>query len=180
MRVGVLALLTTLCVAPIAAAVLQTTERDPVTDVVRTLFPEHRKNIVAAFNAMPEDKYAFRPTPDLMTFGELAVHIASANIYYCRRLGGAAPSFERPKATASKKELMQLLDHAFDYCAPIVSAARDASLADPSQVASGTAPTRALTLIELISGMDHHYGQAAGYLRLNGVLPPTATAGKQE
>jgi len=38
----------------------------------------------------------------------------------------------------------------------------------------GLPPTRAMVLLQLLSGMDHHYGQAAAYLRLNGVVPPTA------
>jgi len=153
---------------------------DPVSDAARVLFPEHRQHILAAFAAMPEEKYTFRPTPELMTFGELAVHIASANTYYCRRLGGAAPTFARPKATAPKKALVELLEQALDYCAPVIAATKDGSLGEPAApIGSAPPSTRARELLELLSGMDHHYAQAAGYLRLNGILPPTAS-GKQD
>src|SRR5262249_44708179 len=59
--------------APVAA--------NPVVDAARSVFPEHRKNIVASFTSMPAEKYSFKPTPQNMSFGELAIHIASANVY---------------------------------------------------------------------------------------------------
>lgn len=151
---------------------------NPMTDAARAAFPEHRKNLIGAFAAMPEDKYGFRPTPELMTFGELAVHIASADFFYCRRLGGPPPSIAFPKPTAAKAQLFQLLEDSLAYCAPVVAGLTDASLALPAQVQRGDAPTRAAVVLDLLSGMDHHYGQAASYLRLNGLVPPTATAGK--
>lgn len=150
---------------------------NPVVDAARAAFPEHRKNIVSAFRSMPEEKYAFKPTPQLMSFGEMATHIASANLYYCRRLGASAPVPSWLKPTAPKAQLVTLLDASFEYCAPVLAQLTDASLAAqavPAPNAKGDPGTRAKALLDLIAGMDHHYGQAASYLRLNGILPPTA------
>jgi hypothetical protein len=65
-----------------------------------------------------------------------------------------------------------------DYCASLVEGAKDATLGDEVTLPTGKITTRAQVLLDLLSGMDHHYAQAAGYLRLNGVLPPTASPSK--
>jgi uncharacterized damage-inducible protein DinB len=162
-----------------SAITVASPDSDPVTDAARSVFPIHRKNITASFSAMPEDKFGFRPTAELMTFAELAIHIGSAHVYYCRRLGGPDPAdIVRPKAGASKADLTMFLQSTLDYCAPLVESARDATLGDAVTLPSGKITTRAQVLLDLISGMDHHYAQAAGYLRLNGVLPPTASPAK--
>jgi uncharacterized damage-inducible protein DinB len=119
--------------------------------------------------------------PELMSFGEFAIHIASANVYYCRRLGATAPVPAWAKPTAPKAELLKLLDETFEYCAPVLARLTDVSLAEkaapmPNGAETGT---RAKALLDLIAGLDHHYGQAAAYLRMNGIVPPTAaTEGK--
>jgi uncharacterized damage-inducible protein DinB len=168
------------CAAALAGAISPAFEpetgQDPATDAARAAFPVHQRNIVASFAAMPPEKYGFRPTPELMTFGELAVHIASANVYYCRILTPSRPRpGALPKPDAAKEDLVKALQTSFDYCGVAVTDARDAALAEAVTLPSGKSTTRATVLLDLLSGMDHHYGQAAGYLRLNGVLPPTAS-----
>lgn len=157
--------------APAAAA-------SPVVDAARAVFPDHHKNIVSAFKAMPAEKYTSKPVPELMSFGEFALHIASANLYYCRRLGATAQPPGWLKPTAPKEQLVKLLDDSFEYCAPVLAQLTDAVLGEKEvtppnpKVPPGT---RAKALMDLIAGMDHHYGQAAAYLRMNGIVPPTAT-----
>ena len=157
-------------------------EGDPMSDAARKVFPTHQHDIVQAFELMPAEKYSFRPTPDLMTFGQLAVHIAGANFYYCRTLSGTPPAVTFPKATAAKEELVKLLRDSFEYCAPVLAGSHDSAFAQTVKTPQGTAMTRAEVLLELIAGMDHHYGQAASYLRLNAIVPPTAQgpAGKNQ
>jgi uncharacterized damage-inducible protein DinB len=159
------------------------TTDNPVVDAARAVFPDHHKNIVAAFASLPAEKYASKPMPQLMSFGEFALHIASANVYYCRRLGATAAVPPWLKATAPKEQLVKLLDETFEYCASVLAQLTDASLGEKEvtppnpQVAAGT---RAKALLDLIAGMDHHYGQAAAYLRMNGIVPPTAVATEKQ
>jgi uncharacterized damage-inducible protein DinB len=148
---------------------------NPVTDAARAVYPVLRDNILASFATMPEAKYGFKPTPELMTFGELAIHIVSANAYYCRRLGEVnVAEMSRPTPTASKDDLVNYLRHSFDVCTPVIDAAKDADLAQTVAVSKDRTSTRARILLNLISGMDHHYAQAASYLRHTGLVPPTA------
>jgi uncharacterized damage-inducible protein DinB len=171
---------TLVCAAVLAGSIFPELDRssgqNPFTDAARAVFPTHQHDIVESFASMPQEKYGFKPTPALMSFAELATHIASANLYYCRML---APSRPRPDAlpkaaTATREDLVKALQASFDFCAPVVQEATDASLGETVTVPSGKTTTRAAVLLDLVSGMDHHYGQAAAYLRLNGLLPPTA------
>jgi uncharacterized damage-inducible protein DinB len=160
----------------------RSTPVNPFTDAARAVFPVHRQNIVAAFAALPEQKYGFRPTPELMSFAELAAHIASANNDYCGILAAARPQpVTLPKATpASKADSIEALEASFEFCAPLVAAAADETLAETVTLPAGKTATRASVLLDLVSGLDHHYGQAAAYLRLNCVLPPTANVAAKE
>jgi hypothetical protein len=61
--------------------------RNPVTSVVKEILPRQQKNLVAAADEMPADKFGFRPTPEQMTFGNLVLHIIQSNSYLCAKIG---------------------------------------------------------------------------------------------
>src|ERR1700751_824625 len=67
--------------APQAAAPV----KNPVLTALRTLLPGRQKNTLAAIDAMPADKFAFKPTPDQMSFAHLVIHIAESNNGFCRK-----------------------------------------------------------------------------------------------
>ena len=55
-----------------AAAIAQTTPtqtKNPVSSALRDILPGRQKNTIAAVEAMPGDKFNYKPTPDQMTFG---------------------------------------------------------------------------------------------------------------
>ena len=53
--------------------------KEPVAAAIRETLPGRSKNMVAAAEEMPADKYGFKATPDQMTFGHLTLHIVEAN-----------------------------------------------------------------------------------------------------
>ena len=61
---------------------------NPVTDTVRGQLTRQSKNLVATAEAMPADKYNFKPTPDNMTFGHLMQHILDSNNFLCSKISG--------------------------------------------------------------------------------------------
>ena len=79
-------------VVPALASAQQS--KSPVADVLRQMLGGREKSTIAAFEEMPADKFGYKPTPEQMTFGHLASHIADANYYFCSNVG-AVPS---PKA----------------------------------------------------------------------------------
>ncbi|HWY20810.1 MAG TPA: DinB family protein [Candidatus Acidoferrum sp.] len=149
--------------------------KDPVTAALRMLQPRSRNNILGAITAMPADKFAYKPTPDQMTFAHLVVHIIGSNNMLCSKAADvAAPKVEEPKETDAKDKLLASATASFDFCADALGKMDDSKLGDSVDVFGGRQFPRAMAALGLASGWADHYASAAMYLRLNGILPPSA------
>ena len=147
----------------------------PVTRTLQALEERAEHNMTEAAQDMPEVKYGFSPTPEQMTFAQLVQHVAAANFALCSALKGIpVPDQPPPSPTDSKDVLKHRLEKSFDLCNAALEHADDATLADSVPFFGGRKATRGAVLIELTSDWADHYAQAAMYLRLNGVRPPTA------
>src|SRR5437868_5796501 len=69
--------------ASAAAQAAPAPTKTPVSTALRDILPARQKNTVAAVEAMPADKFNYRPTADQMTFGHLVVHMAETNFLLC-------------------------------------------------------------------------------------------------
>lgn len=124
---------------------------------------------VAVADAMPPDKYSFRPHPESMSFGELMNHIANTNYQFCAGLmDSAPPSLPSP---ADKSGTTKFLADSFQYCSTVVSGLNEAQLAAVHNSPDGRLPGRDVLLAMYIH-VAHHRGQAEIYLRENGIKPP--------
>lgn len=151
-------------------------DKSPVTSAVKEILPRQHKNLVAAVEAMPADKFAYKPTEQQMTFGHLVLHIIESNNYLCSRIGdlpevkAAVPL----KETDGKEKLVAALNASFDFCGTALGKVDDSKLSDEVELFGGRKGSRAFALIALANDWADHYSSAAIYLRLNGLLPPTA------
>jgi hypothetical protein len=149
-------------------------EKNPVTSAVREILPRQQKNILAAAEEMPADKFSYKPTADQMTFGKLVLHITEGNNTFCSKIGGSAsPKAPELKETDAKDKLIASMKSSFDFCGTALAKADDSKLAEKVQL-FGHEGTVAWAMIALASSWSDHYGMEAMYLRLNGLLPPTA------
>lgn len=149
--------------------------KNPVSDVVRESLTFRQKNIVAAVEEMPADKFGYKPTPEQMTFGHLVAHIVEANNLFCSKAADVPePKVAELKETDGKDKLMTALKASFDFCGTTLAKADDSKLNDTIEAFGGKKEPRAWAFIALASSWADHYGAAAMYLRLNGLLPPTA------
>lgn len=147
---------------------------NPVVWSAKTLYQRDAKNMIAAAEQMPEDKYSYHPTPDQWTFGKLIAHVAQSNGGLCAALSGtAAPAAVHVSDTASKADLIAGLKASFDYCGPVLDGLTDSKLGETVTVFHRTMP-RAMALLLLPADLADHYSQMAAYLRLNGMMPPSA------
>jgi hypothetical protein len=106
-------------------------------------------------------------------------HLAASNGGLCAILSdGKAPDTTKVPETASKAELQAALKASFDYCDPIMAGLTDAKLGDTITFFRGAKVPRARAVIEITGDLMDHYSQMAMYLRLNGVLPPSAAPKK--
>jgi hypothetical protein len=157
-----------------ALAAAQTTP-GPVSSALRDILPGLRKNTVAAVEAMPAKKFNYKPTADQMTFGHLVVHIAETNDLLCSKAAAVpAPRVAEVKETDSKEKLVAALKASFDFCSDAMAKMDDSRLAETTEIFPGHQGSRAWASMILAGAWADHYAEAAMYLRLNGVLPPTA------
>lgn len=149
--------------------------KDPVATSLRLLLPRSRNNLIGAITAMPADKFNYKPTPDQMTFAHLAVHIVNSNNNACAKVADVpAPKVEELKETDSKDKLLAAANASFDFCEQALGKMDDSKLGDSVEGFGGHQFPRAMFALGLASGWADHYSAAAQYLRLNGILPPTA------
>jgi len=164
-----------LCAASMAA---QEKPGNPVSDSVRSSLAGRAKNMTAAAEAMPADKYGFKPTPEQMSFAHLIVHTVEANNLLCSKLANQA----QPPANISDKDqkdkLVSELKNSFSYCETALKGLQDSQLGEEVTLFGGRKGPKAQAILALVAGWADHYGAAAIYLRLNGVLPPTAQQAK--
>ena len=147
---------------------------NPVSTTVKNQLPRFSKNMVAAAEAMPAEKYGFKPTPEMNSFGHLVIHIAQSNTLLCSKISGTAAPESKLADTDGKEKLVAGLKASFEFCSTALANVDDSKLGE-SMVLFGNRPaSRAAALIGLSDGWNDHYGAQAIYLRLNGILPPTA------
>jgi len=125
---------------------------------------------IAVANAMPADKYSFRPHPASMTFGELMSHIATTNYQFCAGLKDSSPP-DLP-SPSDKSAIVTFLSNSFQYCSTVINSLTAEQLDAQHNSPDGRLPGREVLLAMYIH-VAHHRGQAEIYLRDNGITPPS-------
>src|SRR5258708_11933862 len=89
---------------------------NPVSGFVKAGVARYEKNMVAAAEAMPAEKYAFKPSSEMNSFGHLIMHIAQSNNTFCAKISGqAAPEVKMPESDP-KDKLVAALKESFAFC----------------------------------------------------------------
>jgi len=157
----------------IAAPSTRTTS-NPTSDALRKVAAHHGVAILAAAKLMPAERYGYRPTPAQRSFGELAVHIVSDARVTCSAIAGTrVEPQQKLAATDPKEKLVAALQTAIERCDSAMAQVTDARLADTVTYYDEPA-LRVQALVGIADDWADHYAQQAIYLRLNGILPPTA------
>jgi DinB family protein len=156
-------------------AFAQGAAKDPVASSLRQLEQRSQNNTVAAVEAMPADKFSYKPTADQMTFAHLVVHIIGFNNSICSKAADVpAPKVEESKETDSKDKLVAAVKASYAYCGEALGKMDDSKLGDDIDLFGGHKAPRAMAALIAGSGWADHYAAAAQYLRLNGITPPSA------
>jgi len=183
MQPRVLVLLIAVAVLPQALAAQATAATaapsppaSPVADALRAMEQRFSRILVAAAEAMPADKYNYRPTPAQMSFAMIQAHLANeGNDVLCSKVAGVpAPQRAAVDTTAGKDQLVARLKDTFQFCESAFAHLDDSKLNEPIQLFGPNPFSRAAAIMITVGDWADHYSQEANYLRLNGVLPPTA------
>jgi uncharacterized damage-inducible protein DinB len=142
-----------------------------------------RRNLAEAAEAMPAADYAFKPTPQVRSFGELIGHVANANFFFCSQAKGEkSPATENYEKATTKAALVKGLGDSLAYCDGAYAATTDATfnqlvtLAGPTP---GKQTARGSVLIFNTTHNNEHYGNIVVYLRLKGQVPPSTARTQQ-
>jgi uncharacterized damage-inducible protein DinB len=163
---------------PMSHAKASMSHGNSVMDAVRSSLDRSDRIMVAAAEEMPAAKYSFKPTKQQRTFGEIVSHVANSNNFFCSKLSGmAAPTAKVPDGSAPKADLVAAVKASYAYCTKVLAGTTDAQLGTMVKYFGGRDVSRATVAVGAASDWADHYGQLAMYLRLNGMLPPTARRG---
>jgi uncharacterized damage-inducible protein DinB len=133
--------------------------------------------------AVPADKYGWRPAEGVRSIGEVYAHIVAANYGIARALGTQPPAGVDPKAITAaagdKAKTVQSLKDSFIHFRQAVLALSDAD-SDKAQKMFGRQTTQRGAFIMITGHMGEHLGQSIAYARMNGIVPPWTEEAQQQ
>ncbi len=135
--------------------------------------------MVAAAEAMPAEKYGFKPSPEMNSFGHLMMHIAQTNNTFCSKISGQAAPDVKIAETDPKDKLVAAIKDSFAFCTTALEKVDDSKLGEQFMFFGNRPISRGGALVALGGSWTDHYATQAIYLRLNGILPPTAQPEKK-
>ena len=148
--------------------------------VVKSMHATIRRNLAEAAESMPSDEYAFKPTPQVRTFGELIGHVANANFFFCSQAKSEpSPSPANHEKTTDKAGLVRALRDSLAYCDGAYATTTDSSFGQLVKMAGGRPSARGAVLVFNTTHNDEHYGNIVVYMRLKGHVPPSTARTQQ-
>ena len=126
-------------------------------------------------NAVPADKYAWRPAPGVRSIGEVFLHISSAQYLFGAPIGVKPPpgydfqTFE--KTTTDKTQIIATMRTAFAAMTAAIQALPDNSGDATIKILNTDYSNRRLLILETDHNAEH-LGQSIAYARVNGIVPP--------
>ena len=130
--------------------------------------------ITSAAEELPESTYAYKPTPEVRSFGQLVGHVAGAQYLICAAALNDPPRNEDAieKTAKTKAQLVAALKASSEYCTKAYSQTDKA--AQGKTKLFGQERTRLYALGLNATHDAEHYGNIVTYLRMNGIVPPSS------
>jgi uncharacterized damage-inducible protein DinB len=133
--------------------------------------------------AVPAEKYTWRPAEGVRSIGEVYNHIVAANYGIARALGTPPPAGFDPKAimanSGDKAKTVQALKDSFAHFRQAVISVSDADLDKPLKL-FGQQTTYRGAFIMITGHTGEHLGQSIAYARMNGIVPPWTEEQQQQ
>jgi uncharacterized damage-inducible protein DinB len=148
------------------------------------LFDDVQKKILSLEDAVPADKFKWRPAAGVRSIAEAYLHIAFGNYGITRAASGKEPpadagwQMDRTKwdtKTTDKAEIKKVLEKSFEHVRTVMKDVQDADL-DKKVSFFGHEMTERAAFMVLLGHLNEHMGQEVAYARANGVVPPWSMA----
>jgi uncharacterized damage-inducible protein DinB len=145
-----------------------------LTDSVQTSYNIVKGHLLRTADQVPESLYAFRPTPEVRTLGQILAHVADSSYTICGAAGTEpAPEGSAEQTKTAKADIQQALADAFAYCDRMFAEINDTTGAEPVSL-FGMNLTKLGALSFAVSHQFEHYGNLVTYMRLNKMVPPSS------
>ena len=131
-----------------------------------------RNTVLAVAAAIPEDKYDYRPTPEVRSFREQLTHIVDETLMYTSLAAGKKSDRNFPQTLQRKDEIRKALAEAYGNGDKLLAGFTDQQLLELVPGRGGEPQTRmSLLVFNILDNMDH-YGNLVVYMRVNRLVPP--------
>jgi uncharacterized damage-inducible protein DinB len=127
-------------------------------------------------DAMPEDKFSYKPTAAQRTYGEQVMHVAFGNVALLKQLfgGGATPPSFTAESATTKAQILSALAESYDYGTAVLAEQTPDAISNVRDAPYFGSTTGARIIWSMLAHAMDIYGQMAVYLRLNGIVPPAS------
>jgi uncharacterized damage-inducible protein DinB len=138
------------------------------------------RQLVALAEAIPAEKFAWRPAPGVRSTSEVIMHIALANFYLLSVTGPKMPtdmaSAGLEKTVTAKPEVIRWLQRSLDAVKSAHAGIKPGDLKRAVQIEKRAATVDGMYL-RIIVHANEHMGQLVAYARMNGIVPPWSEGG---
>lgn len=147
-------------------------------------FSDAADKTVRMAEAMPAEKYTWRPAEGVRSVSELFLHVAAGNFSISRRFGATVPAgiqlnAEFEKQSTDKAKVVELLKQSVEHVKAAMNNLQDADLNKTSPWLGGRTATYREIMFFLASHDHEHLGQSIAYARMNNVTPPWTEEAQQ-
>lgn len=174
MRVGCSSVLFLAFLTP-SIAQAQTSQSNPMMAAVKAQHDQVKNYLLKTAETVPDNLYAFRPTPEVRSVAQLIGHIADASAGICASAGGEKPpALNAEKSMTTKAQLSKALGEAFAFCDKVIGAMDDKRAMETTKFFVGGSSTRGMILAFNTAHNFEHYGNLVTYMRINKIVPPSS------
>ena len=151
----------------------------PVASETKTEFARNLDyagdKLIQLAEAMPADKYSWRPAEGVRSFGEALLHAAGGNFMIPSFTGAKMPDGFDPKtfetSTTEKEEIVAKLKKSLEHVKSVANAISDSDMDTSVKWFMGEGSKREILFFTAAHNHEH-LGQLIAYARMNGVTPP--------
>ncbi|MFQ5927694.1 MAG: DinB family protein [Terriglobia bacterium] len=133
--------------------------------------------LIAMAEDLPEDKYDYRPTPEVRSVAELLLHIAGSSYLFIHTARGeqTGPEDLSGEKYKTKADIVAVFKQSVADGATLIQQAGDAGMAEPIKFPFGNSMISQNGFwMAQVEHAAEHYGNLVVYFRLNGIIPPAS------
>lgn len=154
------------------AGVRQCVATGSVSEELQKQWDFVRNTVLAMAAAIPEDKYDYRPAPEVRSFREQLTHIVDETLMYTSLAAGKKPDRNFAQTLKRKDEIRKALAEVYSRGDKLFVDFTDQQLLELVPGRTSERQTRmSLLVFNILDNMDH-YGNLVVYMRVNGLVPP--------